>query len=149
MICPKEVFKKSSEPHFAYFNALYLWFSVIFTFYTMPLILLSPYHNVLTHSYSMVRWKAGTNFPLLFLISVCSLESAKPSSFQQRRLMQFPCLFFPCLNCITTVQKVSSLKQRILTVSFNSLSAFCIQMAKLLLMRHFTVTSNVFFLNYI
>lgn len=61
----------------------------------MPPILLSAYHNVLKCSCFMFRWKAGTNFPLLLLVSVCSLESAKPSSFQQRWLIQFPCIFFP------------------------------------------------------
>lgn len=116
----KTTSKKSSESHFAYFYPLYLRLSGLFTFYTMPLILLSPYHNVLKCSCFMVRWKAGTNFPLLFLVNVCSLESAKPSSFQQRWRIQFPCIFFPCMNCITNMQKVSSLKQRILTVSFNS-----------------------------
>lgn len=109
-----------------FFYPSYLWFSALFTFYIMPLILLSPYHNVLKCSCFMVRRKAGTNFPLLFLVSVCSSESAKPSSFQQRGLIQFPCIFFPCMNCITNMQKVSSLKRGMLTASFNSFFAFCI-----------------------
>lgn len=120
----KKSSENSSESHFAYFYPLYLWFCVLFTFYTMSLILLSPYHNVLKCSCFMVRWKAGTNFPLLFLVSVCSLESAKPSSFQQCWLIQFPCIFFSMYELITDMQKVSSLKQRILPVSFNSFLHF-------------------------
>lgn len=42
------------------------------------------------------------------VFSVCSLESAKPSSLQQCWMIQFL-----CMNCITNMQKVSSLKQRI------------------------------------
>lgn len=104
----KRRLKKTLWTRFAYFYPLYLWFSVLFPSYKMPLIFASPYCNVVKHSCFMVRWKTGTNFPVLFLFSVCSLESAKPSSLQQCWMIQFL-----CMNCITNMQKVSSLKQRI------------------------------------
>lgn len=124
MIYLKGDFKKIFRVTFCIFLSFVSLFSVLFAFYTVSHILLSPYRNVLTRSCFMVRWKAGTNFPLQFLVGVYSSESAKPSSFQQHWLVQFECISFPCMNCITNMQKVSSLKQGILTVRFNSFLHF-------------------------
>lgn len=123
LVCPKGDLKNLLS-HILHIFILCISVFLFYLHFLQSHIFISPYHNALIHSCFMARWKAGTNFPLQFLVGVCSLKSAKSSSFQQHWLIQFQCISFPCMNCITNMQKVSSLEQGILTEHFNSFLCF-------------------------